>query len=134
MPMSTRMLNEILKKLMENGFKASVFANTDGLILASAKGSGVNDKVIAAMVALLSDAAEKAKEEMNLDALLSMKIKYKDATILCRQIVVEKSPTSFLLASLAPPAPSDDIDKYQDQLVDWAVENCLPPLKKLVDL
>ena len=132
--MSTRMLNEILKTLSENGFKASCFANSDGLILASTKSAETNEKVIGAMVAMLSDAAEKAKQEINLDSLISMKIKYKDATILSRQIVIENSPTQFLLAALAPPASNDEIDKYQDELIGWALQNAYAPLKKLVDL
>jgi predicted regulator of Ras-like GTPase activity (Roadblock/LC7/MglB family) len=132
--MSTRMLNDILKALTENGFKASVFANSDGLILASTKAAETNDKIIGAMVAILSEAAEKAKEELNLTEMVSMKIKYKDATLICRQILIENSPTSFLLATLAPPSTSDEVDKYQEDLMNWAVQNGIPPLKKLVDL
>jgi predicted regulator of Ras-like GTPase activity (Roadblock/LC7/MglB family) len=132
--MSTKMLNEIIKALTDNGFKASVFANSDGLILASAKSAETNEKIIGAMVALLSDAAEKAKDEMGLDEMISMKIKYKSSTILCRQIIIENSPTTFLLATLAPPAATDEVEKYQDDLISWAVQNSTPPLKKLVDL
>jgi predicted regulator of Ras-like GTPase activity (Roadblock/LC7/MglB family) len=128
------MLNEVLNSLSQYGFKASVFANSDGLILASAKTAETNEKIIGAMVAMLTDSAEKARDEMGLSDLLSMVIKYKDATIYCRQIVLENSPTTFLLASLAPPASSEDVEKYHSQLIDWAVTNGIPPLQKLVDI
>ena len=127
------MLNEILKALSDNGFKASVWANSDGLILASAKSADASDKIIAAMVALLSDAAEKAKEELDLKTEMNeMRIKYGDATIWCRQIQVEGS--AFLLAAIAPPVENLEMEAYQDQLMTWACDNGLAPLKKLVSL
>ena len=127
------MLNDILKALTENGFKASVFANTDGLILASAKSGDVNDKVIAAMIALLSESAERAKEELNLASeMVEMKIKYSDAAILCRQLVINGK--NFLLAAIAPPQENNEIEKYQDQLMQWAVDNGNAPLTKLTSL
>ena len=64
-----------------------------------------------------------------------MKIKYKDATILCRQIVIENSPIIFLLAALAPPSPDDKVEKYQDNLMNWAVTNGNTiSLEKVVEL
>jgi predicted regulator of Ras-like GTPase activity (Roadblock/LC7/MglB family) len=127
------MLNDILKALTENGFKASVFANTDGLILASAKSANVNDKVIAAMIALLSESAERAKEELNLASeMVEMKIKYSDAAILCRQLVINGK--NFLLAAIAPPQENTEVEKYQDQLMQWAVDNGSAPLTKLTSL
>ena len=68
--------------------------NSDGLILTSINVDETNNKIIGAMVALLSDAAEKAKEELNLTEMISMVIKYKDATLLCRQIVIRILPLS----------------------------------------
>ena len=96
--MSTRMLNEITKSLTQNGLRAAVFANSDGLILSSSKSAEVNEKIIAAMIALLSDAAEKTKDELDLKGdLQEMKLKYSDAAILCRQMNIEGS--FFLLAA-----------------------------------
>ena len=89
-----------------------------------------NNKIIGAMVALLSDAAEKAKEELNLTEMISMVIKYKDATLLCRQIVIENFPTIFFLAALAPPSPNEAVEKYQDDLMNWAVTNGTPFAQK----
>ncbi len=131
--MSTRMLNQILSTLEENGFKASVFANSDGLILASTKTEEMNDKIIAAMVALLSESAEKAKLELELSTdLHEIRIKWGEITIWCRNIVVEES--AFLLAGIAPPVATKEEEDYQSSLMDWAVENSVPPLTKLVSL
>ena len=80
-----------------------VFLRNWDQMMTSTKAAETNDKIIGAMVALLSEAAEKAKEELNLTDLSSMKIKYKDATIICRQIVIENSPTTFLLATTSAP-------------------------------
>ncbi len=131
--MSTRVLNQVLSTLEENGFMASVFANADGLILASTKTEQMNDKIIAAMVALLSESAEKAKEELELSTdLIEIRIKWGDLTIWCRNIKIDDS--AFLLAGIAPPVQNNEEEEYQSNLMDWAVENSMPPLKKLVSL
>jgi predicted regulator of Ras-like GTPase activity (Roadblock/LC7/MglB family) len=130
--MSTRMLNDILKALKDNGFLAGVFANADGLILAFAKSEKINEKVIGAMVALMTDAAGRTGEEMGFESMLSMKIRYQNATILCRRIMIEKS--AFLLAAIANPAQNDQMDKYHENLMDWAMQNGIEPLKKLSSL
>jgi predicted regulator of Ras-like GTPase activity (Roadblock/LC7/MglB family) len=130
--MSARMLNEILKTLKENGFIGGVFANSDGLILASAKSDLINEKVIGAIVAMLQDAADKAKIEMGLDEMISLTIRYKNGAVFCRQINIEK--TNFLLAGITNPPQTDEIAKYHEDLMDWAVQNALAPLKKLVQI
>jgi predicted regulator of Ras-like GTPase activity (Roadblock/LC7/MglB family) len=126
------MLNDILKALKENGFLAGVFANSDGLILASAKSDQINEKVIGAMVAMLTDAAEKTRDEMEFETLESMKIRYKNATIICKQIMIDNS--NFLLAAITNPAETDEMDKYQEDLMNWAMQNSIAPLKKLVEI
>ena len=58
-------LEMILKELNTNGnFRASLFATSTGLVLASQKAEDVDDRVVAAMGSLLSDAAFKASEEL----------------------------------------------------------------------
>ena len=131
--MSTRMLKEVLKGLIQNGFKAAVIANSDGLILASDFNEDMNDQIIGAMVALLSEAAEKAQEELELSTQMKeMRIKWEDLTIWARQTIIEGS--AFLIAAITPPVKDYEIDKYQSDLMNWAEQNIQAPLKKLVSL
>lgn len=122
----------VLKELNENGnFRASLFSTSTGLVLASQKAEDIDERVIAAMGSLLSDAAYKAAEEMNLSEVQSMKIKYKHDYIICRNIIIEESNTQFILAVLSVLPDSNDVEKYYDQLLDWAVDNSASDLEKL---
>ncbi|TFG14731.1 MAG: hypothetical protein EU535_02770 [Promethearchaeota archaeon] len=125
-------LDLVLKELNENGnFRASLFSTSTGLVLASQKAEDVDERVVAAMGSLLSDAAVKAGEEMNLSEAQIMKIFYKKDYIICRNILLPDGKTQFLLAVLSKLPESDDVEKYFDQLLDWAVENSQPDLEKL---
>lgn len=125
-------LEMVLKELNENGnFRASLFSTSTGLVLASQKADEVDERVIAAMGSLLSEAAYKAAEEMNLSEVQSMKIKYKEDYIICRNIIIEDSNTQFILAVLSVLPESDDVEKYYDQLLDWATQNSKDDLEKL---
>ena len=122
----------VLKELNENGnFRASLFSTSTGLVLASQKADDVDERVIAAMGSLLSDAAYKAAEEMNLSEVESMKIKYREDYIICRNIIIPDSNTQFILAVLSVLPESDDVERYYDQLLDWAVDNSSSDLEKL---
>jgi len=124
-------LEMVLKELNDNGnFRASIFSTSTGLVLASQKADDVDERVVAAMGSLLSDAATKAAEEMNLSEAQVMKIFYKKDYIICRNIIIN-SQTSFLLAVLSKLPESNDVEKYYDQLVSWAVENSQSDLEKL---
>lgn len=125
-------LEMVLKELNENGnFRASLFATSTGLVLASQKSDEIDERVVAAMGSLLSDSAYKASEELDLSQLSSLKIKYQDDFIVCRNIIMSDEKTQFLLAVLAKAPDSDDVEKYFDQLLDWAVENSAEDLRKL---
>ncbi|MFX1409341.1 MAG: roadblock/LC7 domain-containing protein [Promethearchaeota archaeon] len=125
-------LEMVLKELNENGnFRASLFSTSTGLVLASQKADDVDERVIAAMGSLLSDAAYKAAEEMNLSEVESMKIKYREDYIICRNIIIPDSNTQFILAVLSVLPESDDVERYYDQLLDWAVDNSSSDLEKL---
>ena len=91
----------------------------------------MDDRVVAAMGTLLSDAAINAAEEMNLSEVQVMKIYYKEDYIICRNIIMPESDTKFLLAVLSKAPESDDVEKYFDQLLNWAVENSQADLEKL---
>ncbi|MFX0187467.1 MAG: roadblock/LC7 domain-containing protein [Candidatus Hodarchaeota archaeon] len=125
-------LEMVLKELNENGsFRASIFSTSAGLVLASQKAEDVDERVVAAMGSLLSDAALKAGEEMNLSEAEVMKIFYKSDYIICRNILMTDNKTQFLLAVLTKRPESDNVEKYIDQLLDWAEENSKADLEKL---
>ncbi len=125
-------LELVLKELNENGhFRASLFATSTGLVLASSKEEDIDERVVAAMGSLLSDAALKAAEEMDLSEAEVMKIFYKKDYIICRNIIMSDGKTQFLLAVLSGVPDSNDVEKYFDQLLDWAVENSTEDLEKL---
>ena len=125
-------LELVLKELNENGnFRASLFSTSTGLVLASQKAEVVDERVVAAMSSLLSDAAYKASEEMNLSVLSSIKIKYIGDYIVCRNIIMPDQKTQFILAVLSNSPESSEIEAYYDQLLDWACENAAPDLEKL---
>ncbi len=129
-------LEMVLKELNENGnFRASLFSTSTGLVLASQKADdSLDDRVVAAMGTLLSDAAINAAEEMNLSEVQVMKIYYKEDYIICRNIIMPDGDTKFLLAVLSKSPESDDVEKYFDQLLNWAVENSQADLEKLSEL
>jgi len=128
-------LGLVLKELNENGnFRASLFATSAGLVLASQKEEKIDERVVAAMGSLLSDAAYKAAEEMDLTEVTSMKIKYKDDYIIMRNIIMGADNTQFLLAILTKLPESEEIERYIDQLLDWAEENSKGDLEKLTSL
>lgn len=124
-------LELVLKELNENGnFRASLFATSTGLVLASQKEEGIDERVVAAMSSLLSDAAYKASEEIGLTDVMSVKIKYKEDFIIMRNIIMKKD-MEFLLAVLTKLPESEEIERYTDQLLDWAEENSRADLEKL---
>ena len=124
-------LGLVLKELNDNGnFRASLFATAAGLVLSSEKEEGIDERVVAAMGSLLSDAAYKASEEMDLSDVLSMKIKYKADFIIMRNIIINEN-TQFLLAVLTKLPETEEIEKYIDQLLDWAEDNSRGDLQKL---
>ena len=125
-------LEMVLKELNQNGnFRASLFSTSTGLNLASQKEEKIDERVIAAMGSLLSEAAYKAGEEMGLTEVMSMKIQYKEDYVIMRNIIMDDEKTQFLLAVLTKITESDDIEKYYDQLLDWAVDNSRGDLEKL---
>lgn len=125
-------LDQVLKELNDNGnFRASLLATNAGLVLASQKSEDIDERVVAAMGSLLSDAASNASEEMNLSELSSIKIKYSEDFIICRNIIMSDKKTQFILAVLSKGPESNEIESYYDQLIDWAVENATPDLEKL---
>ena len=125
-------LEMVLKELNENGnFRASLFSTDTGLVLSSQKAEDIDEKIVAAMATLLGDAAYAASQDLNLSEMNSMKIKYKSDIIICRNISLPNADTNFILAILSRLPDSDDVEKYFDSLLDWAIENSINDLIKL---
>ncbi|TXT63637.1 MAG: hypothetical protein BAJALOKI1v1_690008 [Promethearchaeota archaeon] len=127
-------IERVLQELNENGnFKASLFSTPAGLLLASQKTEEVDEKTLAAMGSLLTDAAFKAQDEMGLSPLDTLRIRYIDDLIIMKNIILSED-AHFLLAIIAKAPESNDVDKYYDQLLDWAVENSRDFLKQMSSL
>ena len=125
-------LEMVLKELSENGaFRASLFSTNAGLVLASQKVDEIDDKIVAAMASLLSDAASAASRYLNLSEMDSMKIKYRDSLVICRNINVGNEDNNFILAVLSKLPESEEVERYFDSLLDWAIENSQEDLRKL---
>lgn len=125
-------LEMVLKELNENGnFRASLFSTDTGLVLSSQKAEDIDEKVVAAMATLLSDAAYAAAQDLELTEMNSMKIKYADDLIICRNISIPNMDSNFVLAILSKLPDSEDVEKYFDSLLDWAIENSKSELIKL---
>jgi len=128
-------LELVLKELNENGnFRASLFATSTGLVLASQKEEDIDERVVAAMGSLLSDSAYKAAEELGLSEIQSMKLMYKEDFIMMRNIIMPDNKNQFLLAILSKAPENEDVERYFDQLLNWAVDNSQADLEKLSSL
>jgi predicted regulator of Ras-like GTPase activity (Roadblock/LC7/MglB family) len=124
-------IERVLMELNENGgFKASLFSTPAGLLLASQKSEEVDEKTLAAMGSLLTDAAFKAQEDLGLSDLDTLRIGFIDDLIIMKNIILPND-AHFLLAILSKAPESKDVDKYYDELLEWAVENSKEELKKL---
>ena len=125
---STAKLTEILRQLNENGFKASIFALKDGLPLAS-HSINMNEKIVAAISAMVMDTIEKVKTDFGLSKMINIKINLEDICILMRNLEIENK--SYILAGIADKPQNDEVERYNEQLLDWAEENGRPVLEKL---
>ncbi len=133
--MTTAKLMEILKQLNDNGYKVCIFALKDGLPIASKKvaDTEISEKMVAALGAMLSEACERAKEDLGLAELEYFKTIYGDACIVCQNIKTSTGKV-YLLVGLTDKPENDEVDKYNEKLFDWAIENALPVLEDLSNL
>jgi predicted regulator of Ras-like GTPase activity (Roadblock/LC7/MglB family) len=132
--MTTAKLMEILKQLNANGYKVCIFSLKDGLPIASQNTDGkFNEKMVSAMGAMLSEASERVKEDLGLADLEYFKTIYGDACIVCQNIKTSTGKV-YLLIGLTDKPENDEVDKYNEKLFDWAIENALPVLEDLSKL
>ena len=64
--------------------------------------------------------------------MINIKIVFENSCILIRNIIIDKEKSkSYILAGFTDKAATDEVDKYNEQLLDWAEENGRPILEKL---
>ncbi|TKJ31299.1 MAG: hypothetical protein CEE40_01975 [Chloroflexi bacterium B3_Chlor] len=95
-------LNRILREMNDEGhFKASVLVSTEGLPLSSAS-SPFDTETMAAMVALVKNTIQQAREHIGLDEIDEVSIVQGDKMrLICRYLVV--GDEELILSVIAPP-------------------------------
>lgn len=95
-------LTAILKRLNKTGrVKASIVADDEGFLIASAVQPGVDEKVAAVMGSIIHDAADRAKDEMALGAIRDITLRCKEGTLVCKSTIL-KDGRPVVLAALVP--------------------------------
>ena len=93
-------LTAILKRLNKTGrVKASIVADDEGFLIASAVQPGVDEKVAAVMGSIIHDAADRAKDEMALGAIRDITLRCKEGTLVCKSTIL-KDGRPVVLAAL----------------------------------
>ncbi|MFX0169915.1 MAG: roadblock/LC7 domain-containing protein [Candidatus Hodarchaeota archaeon] len=95
-------LTRTLEKLNKTGrVKASIIADDEGFVIASAVQPGVDEKVAAAMGSIVHDAADRAKDELALGAIRDITIRCDDGTLVCKSTLLQDG-RPVVLAALIP--------------------------------
>ncbi|MHA1792308.1 MAG: hypothetical protein ACTSVI_06655 [Promethearchaeota archaeon] len=126
-------LLDILEEINKRGkFRASVFATDEGLVLSSNQNPQISEAKVGAMATLLAESAARAEAEVEMKDFKYIKIGYGNGLILCRALSIQGK--NFLLAVLADPPPTNDYEKYYDQLLNWASENGMDAIVELISM
>ena len=97
-------LNQILQEACQEGqFAAAVLASLEGFLIAAASPAPTGDaEIVAAMVAYLRDAAQRARTQLGLSPLDELVIRDQDNhLVVCRSVAVDDKNTLILMV-LAP--------------------------------
>jgi predicted regulator of Ras-like GTPase activity (Roadblock/LC7/MglB family) len=95
-------LTDILKQLNKTGrVNASIVADDEGFLIASAVQPGVDEKVAAVMGSIIHDAADRAKDELALGAIRDITLRCKEGTLVCKSTIL-KDGRPVVLAALVP--------------------------------
>ncbi len=94
-------LAEILKDMnAEGGYKASILARDDGLLIASAIGTSTNREVAAAMAGYVAATIERMRNELSLGDLRDITVRCTEGKAVFRKIVTDRE--AFILAAIMP--------------------------------
>lgn len=95
-------LTEVLNELNNTGrVKASIVADDEGFVIASAVRRGVDEKVAAVMGSIVHNAAERAREELALGTMRDITIRCEKGTLVCKSIRMQDG-RYVILAGLVP--------------------------------
>ncbi|MDO8055886.1 MAG: roadblock/LC7 domain-containing protein [Candidatus Hermodarchaeota archaeon] len=95
-------LTEILERLNKTGrVNASIVADDEGFLIASAVRPGIDEKVAAVMGSIIHDAADRAKDELGLGAIRDITLRCKEGTLVCKSTIL-KEGRPVVLAALIP--------------------------------
>ena len=72
---------------------------------------------------------EKVKNDFELTEMVNIKINLEDKCVLMRNLIIDDK--SYILAGIADKPQNEEVERYNEQLLDWAEENGRPVLEKL---
>ena len=95
-------LTEILETLNKTRrVNASIVADDEGFLIASAVRPGVDEKVAAVMGSIIHDAADRAKDELALGPIRDITLRCNEGTLVCKSTIL-KDGRPVVLAALVP--------------------------------
>lgn len=95
-------LTTILENLNNSGrVLASIVATDEGFVIASSVRRGVDEKVAAAMGSFVHNAAERAREELELGTIRDITIRCEHGTLVCKSTQLQDG-RYVILAALVP--------------------------------
>ncbi|MFW9831366.1 MAG: roadblock/LC7 domain-containing protein [Candidatus Thorarchaeota archaeon] len=98
----TDALTMVLEDLNSTGrVKASIVADEEGFVIASAVRRGVDEKVTAVMGSIVHNAAERAREELALGAMRDITMRCEDGILVCKSTQMQDG-RHIILAALVP--------------------------------
>ncbi len=102
MPSTLDSLTDILEELNKTGrVSASIVADEEGFVIASAVGHGVDEKVAAVMGSIVFNNADRARDELKLGLMRDITIRCEQGSLVCKSVLLEDG-RPVVLAALVP--------------------------------
>ncbi|MFX1317976.1 MAG: roadblock/LC7 domain-containing protein [Promethearchaeota archaeon] len=97
-------LTDILEELNKTGrVSASIVADEEGFVIASAVSRGVDEKVAAVMGSIVFNNADRARDELKLGLMRDITIRCEKGSLVCKSTPLEDG-RPVVLAALVPRA------------------------------
>ncbi|MDF1539591.1 MAG: roadblock/LC7 domain-containing protein [Candidatus Thorarchaeota archaeon] len=95
-------LADILEEMnKDGGFRASILARNDGLLMVSATSPTTNRDVVAAMSGYVADSVERMRNELELGELRDISVRCSEGKAVFRKIA-SQGKQSLILAAIMP--------------------------------